>query len=527
MSLPKEPRQKMINLMYLVLTALLALNVSSEILNAFKIVRTSLDISTSVSTKKTEDLFKSFAAKMKDPASQEMATIWNKKAQDAHVLADAAYKFIAQMQADLIAEAKSDPKDTAFKEDDLEAATRLFITGNEEKKTKPRGKDMYNTLVDFKTKLLAIDTGIAAEFSKSLPLVLPASYGEGAHDWSNKFFHMTPTIAGLTILSKFQNDIRNSETQVVEFCHKKIGEVIFTYDAFKVIANSSASYMMPGDEFTIQAGIGAMSKSAEPTVTVDGQAATKAVDETGQFNGSYEVKLKAPEAAGDYSKTVSVSYKDQKTGKIENTTKIIKYTVGQPAGLTVSTDATRVFYSGGLENPLSVTGSGGSEQIQLDIDGPGITKTPLGKGKFNIVCSQTGVAVVKVTDLKSKATQTFNIPIKKVPDPVALLGGKPGGSPFTVAQFRAQGGVQAKLKDFIFEGYTFKVSSFAMYFTGPGFDGGAPGIVEVTGNAFNAEVRKLMGKCEPGTTVVIGNIRVADQIGNVRDLDGNLTFVLE
>ncbi len=63
MALPKEPRQKMINLMYLVLTALLALNVSSEILNAFKTVNNSLMNANGIIEAKNEGIFKSFEAK--------------------------------------------------------------------------------------------------------------------------------------------------------------------------------------------------------------------------------------------------------------------------------------------------------------------------------------------------------------------------------------------------------------------------------------------------------------------------------
>ena len=70
MALPKEPRQKMINLMYLVLTALLALNVSSEILNAFKTVDASLINSNGVIDQKNNTLFKSFQDKIKNPETR-------------------------------------------------------------------------------------------------------------------------------------------------------------------------------------------------------------------------------------------------------------------------------------------------------------------------------------------------------------------------------------------------------------------------------------------------------------------------
>ena len=69
MSLPREPRQKMINMMYLVLTALLALNVSSEILNAFKTVNNSLEETNRVVGQSTSDVMTSLEEKKKDPGT--------------------------------------------------------------------------------------------------------------------------------------------------------------------------------------------------------------------------------------------------------------------------------------------------------------------------------------------------------------------------------------------------------------------------------------------------------------------------
>ena len=76
MSLPKEPRQKMINIMYLVLTALLALNVSSEILNAFKTVDRSLSTASGIAEQKNSDIFKSFQRKIEDEKTKDKATYW-------------------------------------------------------------------------------------------------------------------------------------------------------------------------------------------------------------------------------------------------------------------------------------------------------------------------------------------------------------------------------------------------------------------------------------------------------------------
>jgi len=86
MALPKEPRQKMINMMYLVLTALLALNVSAEIINAFKVVDNSLNQSNNVLTQSTASLYSSFEELLKDPKTAEKAAIWKPKADQAREL---------------------------------------------------------------------------------------------------------------------------------------------------------------------------------------------------------------------------------------------------------------------------------------------------------------------------------------------------------------------------------------------------------------------------------------------------------
>ena len=76
MSLPKEPRQKMINMMYLVLTALLALNVSAEILNAFKTVNNSIEKSNGVIDKKNKLLMMPSQAAKDDEKTKALATLW-------------------------------------------------------------------------------------------------------------------------------------------------------------------------------------------------------------------------------------------------------------------------------------------------------------------------------------------------------------------------------------------------------------------------------------------------------------------
>ncbi len=98
MALPKEPRQKMINMMYLVLTALLALNVSAEILNAFKTVNTSIDNANKVLIGNNNAIYSSFAEKLGDPKTKAKAEMWKPKADKAAQLSKEAFDKIEALK---------------------------------------------------------------------------------------------------------------------------------------------------------------------------------------------------------------------------------------------------------------------------------------------------------------------------------------------------------------------------------------------------------------------------------------------
>jgi gliding motility-associated protein GldM len=206
MGLPKEPRQKMINMMYLVLTALLALNVSSEILNAFKTVNNSITKANSTLTDNNNTIYSSLDAKLKDAKTVEKAKIWAPKAQMAQQYSKMVYDSIERMKMGLMREAGYAPEkgDTTFREDNLDAPTRYFDNmGN--------GKKLQEMLASYKKNMLAVDPEVAKEFANKLPinLEIPKSQSGNTNlNFTTAYFHMTPAIAALTILSKFQNDVK-------------------------------------------------------------------------------------------------------------------------------------------------------------------------------------------------------------------------------------------------------------------------------------------------------------------------------
>src|SRR5688500_15346361 len=200
MAIPREPRQKMINMMYLVLTALLALNVSSEILNAFKTVNNSLQNSNTTVSASTQSVMSSLLEKTKKAESAEKANYWYPKAQQVQTLAKGVDDFIVDLKSRIMTAAKYDPSGTKEKGiDNLEAATRIMVDKGE-------SKALLKMLTDYRAGILKIDPAITKEFEKSLSidLEMPKTRNKGNNTWEAAYFRMVPTIAALTILSKFQ-----------------------------------------------------------------------------------------------------------------------------------------------------------------------------------------------------------------------------------------------------------------------------------------------------------------------------------
>lgn len=504
MALPKEPRQKMINLMYLVLTALLALNVSSEILNAFKTVNRSLMNANGIIDAKNKSVFASFEAKLNDSKTHDKAAIWKPKADLAGKLGDDMTTYLEGLKVELMKAAGQLVPGGPFKEDNLDAATHLFLT-------QPKGEELFNKLTKYKSDLLAIDSSVAREFEKSLPidLTIPPSSNEAANKtWAYGYFHMTPTIAGITMLSKFENDVKNAEALVVDFLHRKIGEVQVVYDEFQAFAGTNSQYLMPGQELVITAGVGAFSKAARPNITIDGSGVALNAEGTAE----YKTKVGGP---GNYSKTVNITFV-KPDGTPSSITKKVDYSVGSPTGASVSADAVKVLYIG-LDNPLTILGgSAGAEKTTATIDNGELK--PVGNGKYIANVNNPGKAIINVTvdGEGGKKTTPFEFRVKRVPNPTAMVGPSEGGR-IPVNTFKAQQGVRADLKDFVFEGVKFDIIGFTLIGTGSGFEGGLKASPN-PGAYFNEDSRKIIERSKGGTTIVLDEIKAKGPDGGTRNL---------
>lgn len=519
MALPKEPRQKMINMMYLVLTAMLALNVSSEILNAFKTVNTSITNSNDVITAKNNVTYESLDAKLKDEQTKAKAAIWAPKAEAVKKLSGDLFAYLEQMKQDLKKESDLKVKDgvESFKEDDLDAPTRMMDENG-------KGKELYDKLTAYKQQVLSVlkpeefadNPTFQAQlkrdietFQKSIPINMnvPKSttgnkYSNDAKGWTTNYFYMTPTVAALTIMSKFQNDIKNTEAQMVDYCHNQIGAVKIVYDEFQAIAQANTNYAMPGDPIEITAGIGAFSAAAKPKIYINGALQPLTAEGTALYKTTAS-------GAGDHTVNVKIEYA-KPDGTIVPVNKVVKYTVGVPSGASVFLEKMNVLYIG-AENPITISGgSVGREKVKVSIGNGEITN--VGGDRYIAKPKTPGLSKI-VVNADGKAYE-FPMRIKYPPPPTGFIGSKKGGN-ISSAEFKAIGALIARLEDSEFE-LPYKVVSYKLSAQGGPIQIYAEAVNN--GNRWSGNAAALVGRCGPGTIVYFDQIIVAGPDGRQREI---------
>lgn len=509
MALPKEPRQKMINIMYLVLTALLALNVSAEILNAFVTVDNSLIATNRQINLSTDQILASLNEKKNDPSSAAKANIWYPKAEQVKIASKEVYDYIQTLRQKILKEAGFDPiakeGDSSFKADNLDIATRIMVEEGEGKKLKAK-------LEEYRARLFAIDPLIKQQFETSLQIntAMPKVQDKSNKVWEAAYFRMVPTVAAITILSKFQNDVKTSENKVVAFCHEQVGKVAVRFDTYSAIIGQSSNYLMPGQEIEITAGVGAFSKAAQPQITINGAGAPLGED------GAAHAKFAAG-SVGNHSIPVNIVYVDQE-GNRQTITKTIEYTVGQ-ANAAISLDKMNVLYIG-VDNPVTIAASGGSEQIQPSISGGGGSLTKVGPGKYIARVNSVTDACRITVSVQGKVAGAMDFRVRTIPDPVATVGGRVSGENINAGEFRAQAGVAAWIKDFPFD-LKYSVTSFMI---STDSDDGDIVDANVSGNSWGA-AQGVLRQIKAGKTVYIDNIRAVGPDGRSRKLPSLVYYI--
>lgn len=517
MALPKEPRQLMINLMYLVLTAMLALNVSSEILHAFEVINHSITSSNSAIEAKNDLLYESFEAQENQEGQRDRVKPFNDKAKEAKATAAATIKYLDEWKQKIIKEAGGLLDNGEIKaKDNIDASTFLLVEkkgGNEIKEELEKVRSKFLSLVNEKDR---------ERLSKDLPMkVVEAEKSENnpQGDWATAYFHNMPTMAVVTLLSKFQNDVRNSEAVIINQLSKEAGDIQVKFDAFEAIAVPSNSYALEGQKIEAKVLLAAYNKSVNPVINI--AAGGGSIKEVKDGVGLYEVT-----ASGIGLKTVKGMVSIDLGGRKEERPFEFQYMVGS-TGASLQLDKMNVFYIG-VDNPITVSAAGYSLQdISIAIDGADVTpNAEAGIGHYNVKVSKQGKVMADInakTESGVKRVGGMEVRVKNIPDPVAEIASTSSGT-LSSSILKAQIGIVAALKAFDFD-VRFSVTGYEMSLLPK--RGELQGPFKANSAYLNKDrdIVDAIKRCKPGDRVYFEEIRAKGPDGRIRKLN-SISFLL-
>ena len=524
MSIPKEPRQLMINLMYLVLTAMLALNVSAEIINAFFMLDKGIKANNKIVEESVENTIASMEATAETKTQYKPLVV---KAKEVQNITKGFNSYITEVRDRMVEESggaysqeeaeSSGHPELAGKpigKKDKDTPQLIFVSGDYgSEKKEPQGpildkkiQELRKEYLDFVSSLWedgGIKGTIFADVEKkpaamqkleaALTLSSSESYDPANHEgkaWEEFTFGHMPVAAIYPMLRKFQNDAKTSEAAVVSFLASQIGQMELTYDKFAVFSQSSKPYIMLGETFEAEIALGAYSSQADFSVSVNGSR-LNVVDGKAKYTAKGS-------RVGEQKYVASISVKNPLTGEVETFKQDFFFEVGQPS-VNVAADKMNVFYIG-VENPVTIAAAGvKTANMKASISGGKMS----GSGSSRIVkVDRPGKATITVKDAGNGKSYPFEFRVKRIPDPIVRLGKKADGL-MGSGEFRAQPGLAAWLDNFDFDAKC-QVQSYTMYYTAKRQD---PVELKGKGGRFSGPVKNAVSRAKPGDQYAFTDVK--------------------
>ena len=403
---PVSPRQKMINLMYVVLMAMLALNVSNEVLNGFAIVQESLNRTTENATQENQVIYDDFEQQM--AANPQKVKEWYDKAMQVKEMSQHLYGLASELKLAIAQEADgndANPDELQNKED-LEAANQVMLAPG-----KGRGAELKKAVDDYREGILAMVADSVKREHIASDLTTTVPNGILGKNWQEYMFEAMPAVAAVTMLTKLQNDVRNAEKEVLHTLVQNIDVKDIRVNALDAFVIPNSQTIVQGDRFSAHIVMAAIDTTQVPEIYIGG----KKVDLP---NNIYETTTSR---TGDFTLSGYIQTINGNGDPIRRDFEQ-KYTVVEPSA-TVSADLTRMLYAG-YNNPVSVSVPG----VPLNKISASMTNgtlTPNGAGKYIAKPAKIGQdAVITVTSTNTGRPQTmgtFSFRVRKLPDPTPYI----------------------------------------------------------------------------------------------------------
>ncbi|MCI6671407.1 MAG: gliding motility protein GldM, partial [Prevotella sp.] len=261
-----SPRQKMINLMYIVLMAMLALNISTEVLNGFSIVEESLYRTTTNSSKENETIFAELETMMKKNPTKTRQ--WFDMAVVVRNMSDSLFNYAQQLKVQIVKEAdgkNGNPRNIKNKED-LEAPSYVMLAPGS-----GQGRKLFNAINSYRERILKFVADpvkrqiIASNLSTEIP------HTTMGKNWEEYMFEDMPTAAAVTLLSKLQSDIRYAEGEVLHTLVANVGLKDLRVNKLQAFVVPNQTRLYPGETLTAQMFMAAVDSTQQPEVYINGQ----------------------------------------------------------------------------------------------------------------------------------------------------------------------------------------------------------------------------------------------------------------
>ena len=503
MSIPKEPRQLMINLMYLVLTALLALNVSAEVMNAFFTINKGITNSNQL-VENTNATILGNINKQADAYKDEDNEAYRASAIEAKQVADYLFTYIEGIKTELFEKAggpsEKDPsKPKRIKDKDVTTRLLVGIEGQP-----GVGPELQQKIEDTRAKLLEIVENDPSVTEKlQLKLDMEAVEISDAENWVDFNFKQMPVAAVFPILTKFQNDAKASASTVLNhFLAKVAVQDDIKFDAFDPVVSAVKGYVITGEKYKADVFLSAYSTSAgdNTKIFVNGNSIPV---ENGK--ATYEATTSS---IGTKKYKVRIEVENPLTKEITPYEKEFEYEVGEPS-ITVSAEKMNVFYIG-VDNPVAVSAAGvSSNDIRVSISGGGGQIKKIAKSNYIVTVSKPGECKINVSGGPKPFSKTFRV--KRIPDPQARLSKSAGGT-MGNGEFKAQAGVCAFLDNFDFDAVC-KIQGFNLVYVAKRQD---PVESVNNGPRYNEKSKRLVRNAKPGDIYYFDNVKArcpGDQAG--------------
>ncbi len=519
---PETPRQKMITMMYLVYTAMLALNVSAEVVNGFKTVGSAMTKSNENIQVKLDETYANFSKAMQN--SPDKVQEQYDKAQKVRELSIAMGSYIDSLEYTFMAALNStaevpidinNPKKTRkipvvnedkspnfdsirkaieiagfrwLKMDELHESSRMFIDGG-------AGLELKNKIIDYKRQVKEI----LGEDSNHVSIALNVEQKElnpdnELLDWEVLCFSEVVSGSALVTLTRLKAETMNAEFDAVNMLYKQVDKGDFKFDQIAMISRPKSTYIIQGGVYETDINVAAYDSKQHFTATVNGQ----------QLNStdSGSVHYRTVCNTLGLQKIIGTAYVTTPDGGTKEYPISDNYFVAKPLAV-VSLDNMQVLYAG-IDNPITVSVPGvDSRNIKASIvEGQGTLTPTEGEGKYLVKPTPGGKKmVIGVDAVIDKGAQRMGQPtfqVKPIPDPIITVGGFSNGAKVSRANLASGATVVARAG----EGFTFKIPKGSIRVMSlEVFVGNKP--FNMNGNSFEPDLLSAIKRANRGDKIYV------------------------